>query len=91
MRQRRTLLWMLLMIFFLGAVLAVYGCSKVNKENYEKLSLGMDYGNVVTILGKPDNCQEKLGTKSCIWGSEAKNISLKFVADKLVYRSKEGL
>ena len=91
MTQNRTLLWILVMVFFLGAVLTIYGCSKVNKENYEKLSLGMDYENVVTILGKPDNCQEKLGTKSCTWGSESKNISLNFIAGKLVYRSKEGL
>ena len=91
MTRYRKLSWIILMVFFFGSVLAVCGCSKVSKENYEKLSLGMSYQDVVSILGKPDNCQEKMGTKSCTWGSESKNISLKFIADKLAYRSKEGL
>lgn len=72
-------------------LLFVSGCSKVSKENYEKIALGMDYSEVVQILGNPDATTSKMGTKSCKWGSETKNISLKFVADKLIYKSNTGL
>jgi hypothetical protein len=67
------------------------GCSKVTKENYDKLKIGMDYGKVITILGEADDCSSALGTKSCIWGNDAKNIKIKFVAGKLIFFSKEGL
>lgn len=40
------------------------GCSKLNKENYDKLKVGMGYEEVVAILGKPDkdwNAKNVLG------------------------------
>jgi hypothetical protein len=67
------------------------GCSKVSKENYDKLKLGMAYEQVVEILGKPDSCSEKLGTKTCRWGGEQKYISVAFIASKAVAFSRKGL
>ncbi len=78
---------------FLGVFIfiALFGCSKVNRDNYDKIKVGMDYQEVVSIIGKPDMCDSALGAKSCIWGSADKNISVKFVGDKVVFPSMKGL
>jgi len=40
--------------FFLAAIILIaFGCSKVNQDNYDNLSLGMDYEEVIKILGQP--------------------------------------
>ena len=77
----------------LGCVLAVIlsGCAKLTLENYDQLKAGMDYDNVVALLGDPTECDEILGTKSCTWGEEAKHINVKFIADNVAFYSKEGL
>jgi hypothetical protein len=51
----------------------------------------MDYQEVVSIIGEPDTCDSVLGAKSCIWGNENKNITIKFVANKVVVPSMKGL
>ncbi|UCD91431.1 MAG: DUF3862 domain-containing protein, partial [Desulfobacterales bacterium] len=38
------------------SILALTGCSKVNKENYDKIKIGMSYEDAVKVLGKPDSC-----------------------------------
>jgi hypothetical protein len=74
------------------SILALAGCSKVNKENYDKIKIGMSYEDAVKVLGKPDTCDESvLKTKSCIWGSSEKQVNIKFVADSVVWRSSKGL
>jgi hypothetical protein len=74
------------------SLLALTGCSKVNKENYDKIKTGMSYEEVVGVLGKPDTCEEPvLKTKSCIWGSSAKQIKIKFVGDTVAWRSSKGI
>lgn len=71
-----------LMLLMILAVLS--GCSKLTMENYQKIKMGMDYGEVTGILGKPDSCSDALFAKSCIWGNEQKNITVNFVADKAI-------
>ncbi len=66
-------------------------CSKVSKENYQKLALGMDYQKVVEILGEPDQCEAVLNAQSCTWGDKEKNITVRFIGDKVVLFSNEGL
>lgn len=66
-------------------------CSKVNQENYDKLKIGMDYKEVVDIIGKPDECKSILNAKNCTWGKTPKTISVKFMADKVILTSSEGL
>jgi hypothetical protein len=74
------------------SILAFAGCSKVSKENYDKIKIGMSYEDVVEVLGKPDTCEEPvLKTKSCIWGSSDKQIKIKFVLDTVAWRSSKGL
>jgi len=81
------------MVVVLCAVLMVCaGCSsRVNKATYDKLKMGMSYEDVVKILGNANTCDATMGAKSCMWGSEQKNISIKFIADKVVYFTSKGL
>ena len=74
------------------SILALAGCSKVSKENYDKIKTGMSYEEVVGVLGKPNTCEEPvLKTKSCMWSSSDKQIKIKFVADIVAWRSSEGI
>ena len=72
-------------------VALVAGCSKINKENYDKIQMGMTYDEVEALLGTPDEVKDVMGTKSCVWGKAPQTISIKFVGDKVVFHSAEGL
>lgn len=80
-------------LFFLAAILlSLTACSKLTKENYDSLKMGMSSDEVTKVLGKPDICSETLGTKSCIWGDEqGKFIKVGFVADNAATFSNNGL
>ena len=81
-----------MLIVLCGAIgLLASGCSKVTNENYAKIETGMSYDEVVAILGAPDDVTDAVGTKSAVWGKAPKTISVKFVADKVVFRSAKGL
>lgn len=67
------------------------GCSKVTLENYDRLKVGMDYAEVVRIIGEPDECSEAIGTRACRWGNSKKNIKVTFFASKATLFSAEGL
>ena len=69
----------------------IFGCSKMTRENYDKIELGMDYADVVSIIGEPDACDEALGAKQCTWGNESKHIIVKFIGNKVVMPSMKGL
>jgi hypothetical protein len=60
------------------------GCSKLTMENYSKIKMGVEYSEVVNILGKPDNCSDALFVRNCVWGNEQKNITVNFVGDKVL-------
>ncbi|MCP4023112.1 MAG: outer membrane protein assembly factor BamE [Desulfobacteraceae bacterium] len=70
---------------------SLVGCTKLNQDNYNKIKVGMDYPQVIQIIGKPDKCDAALGTKGCIWGNDQKNITIQFIADKVVFSSMKGL
>lgn len=82
---------MTLLVVMLVTLLFVVGCSKISKENYDKLEMGMEYYEVTALLGSPDNCAESMGVKSCTWGNEAKNIKVNFLGDKAVVFSCNGV
>ena len=71
--------------------LAMMACSKVNKENYDQLEMGMEYSEITAIIGNPDDCSETLGTKRCTWGDDAKNIKVSFIADKAIAFTNDGV
>ncbi len=76
----------------MAVLLTVWGCSsKVNQANYDKIEIGMRYDEVVAILGEPVQNKAVLGTRSCGWGENPRVINIKFVADRVVFRSAKGL
>jgi len=72
-------------------LLLIAGCSKVTKENYDKLKMGMEYSEVITLLGYPNSCTESMGVKSCAWGNETKYIKINFLGDQIVVFSIKGI
>jgi len=79
------------MIVLLVLVAMLPGCSKLTVDNYAKIKTGIEYSEVVKILGKPDSCSEALFVKSCIWGNEQKNITINFVSDKAILSSSRNI
>ena len=76
----------------LGTAILLSACSKLTKENYDLLEMGMSQEEVQAVIGKPDNCSETLGTQSCIWGSDAgKYIKITFIANNATTFSNNGL
>ncbi len=80
-----------LMVLTLVFGMIFLGCSKLNQENYEKIQMGMEYEQVVDIIGDPDKCDAVLGTKKCVWGNDEKHINIIFIGDKVVLPSMKGL
>ena len=69
----------------------LFGCSKVNRENYDKIKMGMEYSQVIDLIGNPDKCDAALGMKNCVWGNETKNITIGFIAEKVALPTMTGL
>ena len=86
MRTLKTLIAAALLLSFV-----LFGCSKLNRENYDKIEPGMEYEQVISIIGDPDKCDAVMSAKNCVWGDENKNITIKFIADKVVFSSMKGL
>ena len=75
----------------LFSLLTLAACSKVNQENYAKLSAGMSQSEVEALLGNPSACSGAAGLASCTWGDDKGYISVQFAADKAVLFSANGL
>ena len=80
-----------LFIVVLSAALLLMGCSKITKENYDKISMGMSYDEVVSILGDADECGGAVGVENCSWGGGEMYIKVNFVGKKVVLFSMKGL
>lgn len=92
MKRGMLIIKLVVLVICMFSILALTGCSKVNKENYDKIKIGMSFEEVVVVLGKPGTCEEPiLKTKSCIWGSSDKQIKIKFAGDIVVWRSSKGI
>lgn len=72
-------------------VLIFTGCSKVSKENYDKIQVGMSYTQVTDILGKATKCDSLAGISDCTWGDEKHYIKVKLVADKVMFMHSQGV
>jgi len=81
----------IVLVLFVAVSLMTMGCSKISKENYDKIEAGMTYDEVTAILGTPDETKDVIGTKSCVWGKAPETISIKFVGDNVVFHSAKGL
>jgi hypothetical protein len=78
-------------IALLSFCVLLVACSKVNQENYSKLSAGMAKAEVETLLGKPADCSGALGMSSCTWGDKNSFISVQYAGDKVLMFSGQGL
>jgi len=88
--SRRTIFANILIIWLITTIIFL-GCGKINQENYDKLKVGMDYDEVLKIIGKPDNCKSVLNMRNCIWEESSKSITIKVFANKVVFLSGHGI
>jgi len=51
----------------------------------------MNYDEVISLLGKADECGGAIGIKNCTWGDEEKYIKVSFAGDKVVVFFGHGL
>ncbi len=72
------------LIIVLSFLAMLIGCSKLTMENYSKIKMGIEYPEVIKILGTPDSCSEALFVKNCVWGDEQKNITVNFAGSKVL-------
>ena len=73
-----------------GCVL-LFGCSKLTNENYSKIRIGMSFGQVTELIGKPKSCDDVIGVKSCRWGEGSASVSINFVGDQVVLHTAENI
>lgn len=79
-------------LLMISVLLALSACSKLTMDNYQQLKTGMAYDEVTDIIGGPDSCTEKLGTRNCIWGDEqGAHIKVSFINETVVLRSHKDL
>jgi hypothetical protein len=74
-----------------ASLLLLSGCSKVTKENYDKIETGMPYDEVVQLIGKPKECSEALGISSCEWQNGKARVDIKFISNQVTFFSAEHL
>ncbi len=74
------------------AVVYLVGCSKITRQNYDKIEMGMPRSDVEMVLGKPTNCEKVIGTYSCIWGDpDSKYIKINFIGGRASVFTHQGL
>lgn len=79
-------------IALIVGIFALSACSKLSKENYDRLEMGMSQEEVESIIGTADNCGKTMGTMACTWGDEDSSfIKIMFMADKAVTFNYSGL
>lgn len=75
----------------IGLALVLLGCSKLTLEHYNQIEAGMPYDEVTTLLGKPAQCDDVLGVRTCTWGDETRSVSVSFVGGKVLLFSASNL
>ena len=78
-------------IMLVLVLLVFMGCSKLSKENYDKIQVGMSYAQVTDIFGKATNCDSFAGMSDCTWGDDKHYIKVKLVADKVMFMHSQGV
>ncbi|MCL5059840.1 MAG: hypothetical protein M1449_04595 [Candidatus Thermoplasmatota archaeon] len=78
-------------VLAMGLLLAMPGCSKLTLENYSKIAVGMPYDEVTELIGSPDECDDVMGVRNCLWGDEKRSVNVSFVADKVLLFSSNNL
>jgi hypothetical protein len=78
-------------VFAIGLLLAMLGCSRVTLENYSKITVGMNYDEVTQLIGPPDECDDVMGVRNCLWGDEKRSIKVSFVGGQVLLFSSSNL
>ena len=78
-------------ILAVGVILLMLGCSRVTLENYNKLTVGMRYEEVIELLGSPARCDDMMGVRACQWGDEKRSIHVNFIGGKVLLFSSSNL
>lgn len=79
------------LVALFAVLLLVNGCSDLDNDKYDQLSMGMNYDEVVTLLGDADECGDTDGVKKCVWGGGKKYIKVNFVGKRVVLFAAKGL
>ncbi|GAB7129660.1 hypothetical protein JCM19000A_41680 [Silvimonas sp. JCM 19000] len=70
-------------LVLLAAVAMLSACSKVTQENYEKIDTGMVRGDVIKLLGEPDQADSGsvlgISGETAIWEHAGTVITLRIV------------
>lgn len=90
---------MLLALGLLAAVLAGCNAQRVTRENYDRVSTGMSYDEVVNILGQPDSVDGgeagingiQAGARVATWRSNDRRITITFVNDRVTVKTADNL
>jgi hypothetical protein len=45
-------------VLTMGLLLVLLGCSKLTLENYNKITMGMEYDEVTQLIGPPAHCDD---------------------------------
>ncbi len=80
-----------LTVLLLGLALVLSGCSKLTLENYDKITVGMPYDEVVQLIGPPDQCDDVMGVRSCQWGDDKHSIHVNFLVGEVLLFSSSNL
>jgi len=75
----------------ISMILVLLGCSKVTLENYNSITVGMSYDEVIQLVGPPEKCDDVMGVRNCLWGNENGAINVSFVADQVLLYSSSNL
>ena len=78
-------------VLTMGLMLVLLGCGKATLENYNKITMGMSYDEVTELIGSPDQCDDLMGVRSCIWGDDKRSINVNFVSGKVLIYSSRNL
>ena len=67
--------------------LLLIACTRVNQENYDKVTSGMTYDQVINILGEPTKTTQlglgELSTTTAIWECQNAKVVIQFFNDKV--------
>jgi hypothetical protein len=78
-------------LLVMGLTLVLLGCSKVTLENYNSITVGMSYEEIIQLIGPPEKCDDVMGMRNCQWGNENGAINVSFVAGKALLFSSSNL
>ena len=91
MNRRHFMAWGLVFAVVMLLTACFKPDSKVTRENYDKLELGMTCQAAEEILGAPGATGTEFGLRYFTWVDGGRHIHAKFIANRAIYFSSVGL